>query len=74
MVCFVGRRVGGFDFVLGFWRVVGVGLAWQVFSAPWMFPATICDFSSDMSFSVSTSKPAAGASIYVYGVLRRATA
>ena len=34
--------------------VTGAGLAWQVLIAPWMFPETICDFSSDISLSTST--------------------
>ena len=34
--------------------VTGAGLAWQVLTAPWMFPETICDFSSDISLSTST--------------------
>ena len=34
--------------------VTGAGLAWQVLMAPWMFPETICDYSSDISLSTST--------------------
>src|SRR5262245_797800 len=35
-------------------RVTGDGLDWQVLTAPWMLPETICDFRSDISLSTST--------------------